>query len=122
MAEEAVQYLNDTVKVHIAVDSQGDRTYRRSGRGKLASVGKRYYKNGPIEFEGISRICDCRWSRYDTVDKQIEKSHRLVDELSVKPAHVHYSNSAYALWHGAGDGTVFDMGLEFTELILPMET
>ena len=43
--------------------------------------------------------------------KQIEKFERLVDELSVKPAHVHYSNSAYALWHGAGDSAIVRYGI-----------
>lgn len=109
--KEAVQYLNDTpLKVHIAVDS---------GMGRIGVVNEEelaavedVLQSGPFEFEGIfTHFATADEADTTQLTKQIEKFHRLVDELSVKPAHVHYSNSAYALWHGAGDSAIVRYGI-----------
>ena len=109
--KEAVQYLNDTpLKVHIAVDS-GMGRIGVVDEEELASV-EAVLQNGPFEFEGIfTHFATADEADTTQLTKQIEKFHRLVDELSVKPAHVHYSNSAYALWHGAGDSAIVRYGI-----------
>ena len=109
--EDAAQYLNDTpLKVHIAVDS-GMGRIGVVNEGELAAV-EAVLKSRPFEFEGIfTHFATADEADTTQLTKQIEKFHRLVDELSVKPAHVHYSNTAYALWHGAGDSAIVRYGI-----------
>ena len=108
---EAAQYLNDIpLKVHIAVDS-GMGRIGVVNEDELAAV-EAVLQSGPFEFEGIfTHFATADEADTTQLTKQIEKFHRLVDELSVKPEHVHYSNSAYALWHGAGDSAIVRYGI-----------
>ena len=114
------QYLNDT-PLKVLSRGLGWDVSSVVNEEELAAV-EDVLQSGQFEFEGIfAHFATAGRSRYNTINKQIEKFRRLVDELASNQHYVHYSNSAYALWHGAGDSSPFDMGLEFTGLILPME-
>ena len=98
------------LKVHVAVDS---------GMGRIGVVNEKelteveaVLRNGPFEFEGM-------FTHFATADeedtahltKQEEKFNGMIGELEERPPHIHCSNSAYAIWHSAGDSDIIRYGI-----------
>lgn len=108
---QAAPLLKETpLKVHVAVDS---------GMGRIGVVNEKelteveaVLRNGPFEFEGM-------FTHFATADeedtahltKQEEKFNGMIGELEERPPHIHCSNSAYAIWHSAGDSDIIRYGI-----------